>query len=158
MKTEFRKNTRLKNYDYAANGYYFVTVVTRNRQPFLCSGGYKPAIEECVKRLPEFISGLSIDWFVVMDNHVHIIFVFEGCARPLGRVVAAMKSAITKIVLSSGGRESAPEEGDLHRPLQLWEWNYYEHVIRNEKALSKIREYIQNNPEAEKLNWDELDV
>ena len=34
-----------------------------------------------------------------------------------------------------------------------WQPNYYEHVIRNEQSLLRIREYIQNNP----LQW-ELDV
>jgi len=31
-----------------------------------------------------------------------------------------------------------------------WQRNYYEHIIRNEKELSRIREYIQNNP----INWE----
>ncbi len=31
-----------------------------------------------------------------------------------------------------------------------WQRNYYEHIIRNDKELYRIREYIQNNP----LNWD----
>ena len=139
-----------------------MTVVTRNRLPLLCSGGCEPAIEECIKKLPEFISGLSIDWFTVMDNHIHIILIFDGCSRTLGRVVSAMKSAISKVVAAGVNPPVAAnmnsQIGDLHRPLQsIWQWNYYEHVIRNERALSKIREYIQNNPEAEKLNWDELD-
>lgn len=30
-------------------------------------------------------------------------------------------------------------------------------LIRNEKALDKVRKYIENNPDVEKLNWDELD-
>jgi len=32
----------------------------------------------------------------------------------------------------------------------IWQPNYYEHIIRNEKALLKIREYIENNPLVEK--------
>lgn len=32
---------------------------------------------------------------------------------------------------------------------RLWQRNYYEHIIRNEEDLLKIREYIANNP----LNW-----
>ena len=31
-----------------------------------------------------------------------------------------------------------------------WQRNYYEHIIRNEKELFRIREYIQNNP----VNWE----
>ncbi|MGH7871799.1 MAG: transposase, partial [Candidatus Binatia bacterium] len=33
---------------------------------------------------------------------------------------------------------------------QLWQRNYYEHVIRNEESLNRIREYIVNNP----IQWD----
>jgi hypothetical protein len=31
-----------------------------------------------------------------------------------------------------------------------WQSRFYEHIIRNEKELSRIREYIQDNP----LKWD----
>lgn len=39
---------------------------------------------------------------------------------------------------------------------KLWQRNYYEHIIRNEESLGKIREYIVNNP----LNWgqDEMNL
>jgi len=40
--------------------------------------------------------------------------------------------------------------------MKIWERNYYEHVIRNEKALQKIRQYIVNNPEIEKLNFEQF--
>ncbi len=33
---------------------------------------------------------------------------------------------------------------------RLWQRNFYEHIIRNEKEYFAIREYIKNNPE----NWD----
>ena len=120
-----------------------------------------------------------MDYFVVMDDHIHVIFIFEDCDRTLGRVVKAMKYSITKTV--AGGLPSAQKESHSNATATeyklphsnaaatvaaglpsreskgIWQWNYYEHVIRNEGALEKIREYIQNNPEKEKFNWDELD-
>jgi REP element-mobilizing transposase RayT len=39
---------------------------------------------------------------------------------------------------------------------EFWQRNYYEHVIRNEKALNKIREYIQNNPMVERIRVEEF--
>ena len=33
----------------------------------------------------------------------------------------------------------------------IWQPNYYEHIIRNEKSLYEIRNYIQNNP----LEWED---
>ena len=35
-------------------------------------------------------------------------------------------------------------------PGKIWQRNYYEHIIRNNDELNKIREYIQNNP----LKWE----
>ena len=40
----------------------------------------------------------------------------------------------------------------------IWQPNYYERIIRNESALNRIREYIMNNPEKEKYDWDRLDA
>lgn len=64
-----------------------------------------------------------------MLNHLHLIIILDGCARPLSEVVRRLKGRVSK------------EAG-----FKVWQPNYYEHVIRNEKALEKIREYIQNNP------------
>jgi len=33
---------------------------------------------------------------------------------------------------------------------KLWQRNYYEHIIRNDAEMNRIREYILNNP----LQWD----
>jgi len=118
---KYRKNIRLKEYDYASNGYYFVTICTRKFFPFLKF--FKSEIEK----------------------------------RPLGRVVAAIKAQITKIV--AGDVSRLKKDVGLRQPLQkmgIWERNYYEHVIRNEKALQKIRKYIVENPEVERLKFEEF--
>ena len=159
---EFRKSIRLKDYDYKTNGYYFVTIVTKNRLPLLKKYRYGSgaiAIAQAISDLPKFIKGLAIDYFIVMDNHIHIIFVLEDCVKSLGQIVRAMKYNITKIVAvglpshekSSHSNATATNGGGI------WQWNYYEHIIRNKKALDKIRRYIANNPNAEKYNWDELE-
>ena len=35
-------------------------------------------------------------------------------------------------------------------PGKLWQRNYYEHIIRDENDMARIREYIANNP----AQWD----
>lgn len=169
MKTEFRKNTRLTDYDYKDDGYYFVTVVTRNRLPVLRD--YKPEAVKSMNELSGFIKGVTIDYFVVMDNHIHVIFILEDCKRPLGQIVRAMKYNVTKLV--AAGLPSRERKANSNSPATnrdkskphgnaaatdkgIWQWNYYEHVIRNEKALKKIREYVVNNPEAEKINFEKF--
>ncbi|MEA3307092.1 MAG: transposase [Elusimicrobiota bacterium] len=157
MKTKFRKNIRLKNYDYSTNGYYFETMVTRDRLPIF--KGCRSDVEKCVNELPLFIKGLLIDYLAVMDNHIHVIFVTEDCDKVLGQIVRTMKYKITKTVAGellfaenkSHGNATATNNG-------IWQPNYYDHVIRNEESLSKRREYIENNPLAEKIDWNKLDT
>ena len=78
-----RKSIRLKDYDYSRCGAYFVTICTQNR---ICLFGdvdagkmnlndSGDAITEACGNLPTFCSGLEVDAFVVMPNHVHIIFI-----------------------------------------------------------------------------------
>ena len=62
--------------------------------------------------------------------------------KSLGAMVAGFKSAVTKQFAATC---SLPKQ-------QVWQRNYYEHVIRNEAALTAIREYIFTN--AERWEWD----
>ena len=95
----------------------------------------------------------TLDAFVVMPNHVHGIVIFEterGAQRiprvdshpplprtiqPLGRLVASFKAAVTKRA-----------RHEINRDGPLWQRNYHEHVIRSERDLATIREYIVHNP------------
>jgi REP element-mobilizing transposase RayT len=69
-----------------------------------------------------------------MPTHIHLILILEDCKLKLSEIIRRLKAAITKQI-----------------GFRLWQPNYYEHVIRNEQALSKIREYIQNNPLVEEI-------
>ena len=51
-------------------------------------------------------------------------------------MVAGFKSAVTKRINAAFDMPGAP----------VWQRNYYEHVIRNEDALDRIRQYIRDNP------------
>ena len=97
---------------------------------------------------------LTLDAFVVMPNHVHGVVIIKESnvgatggspirrgprQRSLGSFLSGFKSATTKRI------------NDLRRTSGLvWQRNYYEHVIRNEQSLRRIREYIANNP----ARWD----
>ena len=96
-----------------------------------------------------------MDEFIVMPNHIHGILIVgaqfiapssvrhddhnakQGAmnrAPTLGEIVRAYKAASTHIVRSTVNSNFA------------WQRNYYEHIIRNDDFLHRIREYIQNNP------------
>ncbi len=92
---------------------------------------------------------VELDAFVIMPNHLHgiiVITVGEGGSRTartksLGRLIGAFKTVSTKHV-----NEWRETPGDT-----LWHRNYFEHIIRNDADLDRIREYIATNP----ARWSE---
>lgn len=131
-----------------------MTICARNRECLfggIVNGEVSLNLAGCMvlsvwDELPNRFSGLELDAFVVMPNHVHGIFMFvAGLAQPdlalpnLGKVVCAFKS-LTAVRVNRL----------LKRTGSLWQRNYYEHIIRNEIELNLVREYISNNP----LQWE----
>jgi len=127
------KNIRLKDYDYSSDGFYFITVCTNYRRPYL-KGKNKEIITQSIERLPSKINGMKLDYYQIMPSHIHMILILEQCEIKLAEIIRRLKAAVTKQV-----------------GFRLWQPNYYEHVIRNEQALAMIREYIQNNPLVEEI-------
>ena len=157
-KNRRRHSLRLPDYDYAQVGAYFVTIVTNQR---ICRFGNIIAGEMQLNpnglqaqlvwsELPEHFKCVKTDAFVIMPNHVHgIIHITDPVGaqqaapangqvqpRSLGAIVRSFKSAVTKCY------------NEQHRDSEatLWQRNYYDHVIRDENALTRIREYITTNP------------
>ena len=149
-----RKQIRLTDYDYGSPGTYFVTICTRDRRCFLSDivvgEGLAPPeirltrigklVEEQICTLPERYPSVTIDKFVIMPNHIHLIVSINECsggASPsptLFDVMRVLKSITTRIARPYLG-------GCL-----LWQRSYHEHVIRNETDYCEIWEYIENNP------------
>ncbi len=84
---------------------------------------------------------------VTSDNTV-VGVPLAGTLKTVCEIVGEFKSISTNKYIN-GVKQSAwtPFEG------KLWQRNYYDHIIRNEKELEKTREYISNNA----LKWDEDD-
>ncbi len=127
------KNIRLKDYDYSSDGFYFITICTNYRKPYL-TGKTKEMVAQFIEQLPHRISGVKLDYCRIMPSHVHLILALEGCQLKLSEIVRRLKAVTARQIR-----------------FRLWQPNYYEHVIRDDKALAKVREYIQNNPLVERL-------
>ncbi|MCC7095355.1 MAG: hypothetical protein IT277_14310, partial [Ignavibacteriaceae bacterium] len=65
---------------------------------------------------------------------------FISPSHTLGAIVRGFKSSVTKKIRELSGNSE----------LRIWQRNYYEHIIRNDNDLHRIRTYIQNNP----LKWE----
>ena len=127
------KNIRLKDYNYSSDGFYFVTICINYRRPYLVNEK-KEVVAQFIEQLPYKINGVKLDYYQIMPSHIHLILILEHCELKLSGIVRGLKAAATRQV-----------------GFKLWQPNYYEHVIRDEKALARVREYIQNNPWAEKV-------
>ena len=146
----YRKHIRLKNYDYKTVGFYFVTLCSAYKEPILKKLG--DILETELQNLPARFPGLKIDYHKIMATHMHAILVLENSSKSLAEIVGAYKSITTlktRVAMRSF-QKSTLQEG------RLWQPNYYEHIIRSETSLSKIRQYIGDNPMAEKIQWDQV--
>ncbi|MBI4655606.1 MAG: transposase [Elusimicrobia bacterium] len=141
------KNIRLKDYNYKTDGYYFVTICANYRKPYFEDIEIKNIVVAELARLNE-LKGVKIDYSVLMPNHIHLIIILSDSEYSLFEIVKRFKSKTTIFV-----KKLANQGWQLQK---LWQPNYYEHVIRNESALAKIREYIQNNPEKELTNFNQF--
>ena len=154
-----RRSLRLKEYDYAQAGAYFVTICTQGRrclfgdiandQMRLNDAG--KMLARIWNEIPDRFLLVAIDIFVVMPNHFHGIIVLPDAAGlgsgeitkvpVLGDVIGTFKSSTTVEYVDGVKTKSWP--GFQQR---LWQRNYYDHVIRNAKDLDRIRRYIDENP------------
>jgi REP element-mobilizing transposase RayT len=166
-----RRSIRLKGYDYSQAGAYFVTICTQNR---VCLFGevaegemwFNDAgqmVETVWGELPIFYPGVDIDGFVAMPNHIHGIIVLVGAA-PRGRPDLAPPQAMGqargpaptlslsdvvhrfKTMTTKRYADGVKQWGWMPFPDRLWQRNYYEHIIRDEESLNRIRQYIVDNP------------
>ncbi len=169
-----RRSLRLRGFDYSKEGAYFVTICTRNRECLfgeVVAGRMRlseagQAIQAVWARLSERFPTIESDAFIVMPNHIHGILVLvgagpvlslvEGLSLPVKGAASSAPTAFTPITLGNllrafksisavGANRFLSRSG---KP--LWQRNYYEHVIRNEESLNRIREYIATNP----LRWE----
>ena len=156
-----RKHPRLVYYDYSKSGYYHVTICIEGRKPFLSTvgRGLAPAAntvtlteigkiaEEQLLLLESRYPFVKIDRYVIMPNHIHIIFALFGktagaSPRPtLSDIVCAYKSRTTRIcnkLLQTPGR-------------RIFQTSFYDEIIRNQAAYDEISKYIFENP----MKWEE---
>ena len=159
---------RLQSYDYSQPGAYFVTICTHGRVCILGDvvdgkellSGAGNVVRECWGDLPNHYPHVELEEFVVMPNHIHGIITLRDTGQDIAtcRTRAGYKPAPTRQhSLSEIIRGFKTFSGRKINQLRnstgqsVWQRNFCEHAIRDEKTLAAVREYIVNNP----AKWSE---
>jgi len=165
----YRQSIRLRNYYYKSQGLYYITICTQNRELYFENNNVKEMINNQWQELRNKFPDIDLDEYVIMPNHLHGIIVINNvdrcrgdpCGRPknegnhkgypynkkprLGDIIGAFKSITTNYYIQGIKTNNWPGFNK-----RLWQRNYFEHIIRNQKSLDEIRKYIRNNS----FNWD----
>jgi putative transposase len=169
FKNTFRiESTRLEKYDYSQPGEYFVTICARHHECKLGEvihevmnlSNIGAIAKKCWKEIPEHFHNVELGEYVVMPNHIHGILILNDQA---GRDVQLNVSTKDPNE-SSVSTKISPKKGTLSVIIRTykaavtrecrrfglngfgWQPRFYEHIIKNEKDLQNVRDYIINNP------------
>jgi len=176
-KIHHRRSIRLRGWDYARPGTYFVTLCVEGKEHVFgevmeCEmrlNEWGRIAAACWEELPRHYPDIRLDGFVVMPNHVHgiieIIDVGAGLKPALPTRATEFAGAGLKPAPTGAGRTHGLSE--IVRAFKtfsarrinrlrgtggtlLWQRNYYEHIVRNPRELTMIRDYVATNP----VRWD----
>jgi putative transposase len=195
------ESARLRNWDYASPGGYFITICTNDRKQYfgeIING--KMALSEkgmvadkYWREIPDHFPEIRLDQYVIMPNHIHgILDIIPGVETPdpgvsknerymetpmkletpkLGvstNTNGSMRKPTNKSLGVSTNTTMTTEKGttigiiinQFKRACTLtikkrgvpfgWQSRFYDHIIRDDRELSAIRQYILYNP----ANWD----
>lgn len=170
------KSARLQNYDYSQNGMYFVTICTRNKEHFfgeiiegkMILNDLGKIIDQFWQEIPKHFPFVNLDVHQIMPNHLHGII--EICRDEMGAggnvetqqcCVSTMPpdkiksetfyqlkpGSLSAIIRSYKSIVAKTTHYQFPNVGFQWQPRFYDHIIRNEESLNKIREYIISNPE-----------
>jgi len=162
MQKKHRRNSiRKPNWDYRTPGYYFITICTYQRAYLFESPTEHKRLASIILELPTFDScnHITLDSWVIMPNHLHILVHLDETvefqtipfsknklmSRSIGALVATVKGKVTRKY-----RQIEPD-------IAVWQRGYWDRIVRDERELNKIREYIRLNPEKWAEDHENLD-
>ena len=149
----------MPHFDYNTPGAYFITICTEGRRPILSTivgGGaldapyaHLTSIGQVVQRhiiSGNRIPGVTVDKYVIMPNHIHLILLVEDTASAGTSRTPSPTNAVIPHFVSTLKRFCHRDNGT-----PIFQRSYHDHVIRDEADYLKIWQYIDNNP----ARWQE---
>ncbi|MBN2426488.1 MAG: transposase [Calditrichaceae bacterium] len=164
-----RRSIRLPEWDYSQAGGYYVTIVTRNRECLfgdivdgkMLLNEYGLIAKTVWNDLPNHYDHIKLDEYVIMPNHVHgIIMIMENDGSveaihesplhksPRRRLPMQRRKMTLPKIIGRFKMNTAKHINIMRNSpdVPVWQRNYWEHIIRDENELNRIRQYIVNNP------------
>ena len=153
---KYRKTTRLKSADYDRNQVVFLTICTKERRcilsrivgtgvldgPKIELTEYGKIAEKYINQLNNFYNDLSVESYVIMPNHIHILLWVKGNENGPSRTpVPTVQNTIPAKFLSTFKRFCNKESGK-----NIWQYRSNDHIIRNREDYEEHLRYIYENP------------
>jgi len=160
-----RKNTRLKSADYNRNQAVFLTICTKERRcvlsrvvgigvldgPQIELTKYGQIADKYINQLNDFYDDLSVESYVIMPNHIHIMLWVKGIENGPARTpvtdgpsrtpVPTVQNSIPSRFVSTFKRFCNKEYGT-----NIWQYRSNDHIIRNRQDYEEHMQYIYENP------------
>ncbi len=160
-----RKNIRLKNYDYNSKGAYFLTICTKNREEILGTVGtgvpdgpqdsnqfsiavhlseYGKCTEMHLEQLNNFYDNISIDKYVIMPNHIHLLLRISEPTDDMTNIIKSGGTPTSTIIskfISTFKRMCTADFG-----FNYWQPRSNDHIVRDDNDYHRIWQYIDENP------------
>ena len=169
-----RCSIRLKDYNYSQSGEYFVTICTQDHiclfgaiyREEMCLSPIGEIAKRCWEDIPNHFPNVDLDKYVIMPNHIHGIIIIKENDHGMdvqqendsdhGRDVQlnvptrlSPKKGTLSIIIRTYKAAVTTECRRIGHNEFRWQSRFYEHIIRDDWELEKIRNYIVNNP----LQW-----
>jgi putative transposase len=157
------QTNRLAGYDYGQNGFYFITICTRDREhyfgeiinidksdnPYLKPTAIGLIVNEYWQSIPQHYPFAVLDEYILMPNHLHGIIGIakegSGTWKPNEFGIQSQNlAAMIRGFKSTVKRHANENNIDFH-----WQPRFYDHIIRDEQSMVAVQNYIINNPR----NW-----
>ena len=175
-----RHRFRAKWHDYNGGIYFVTICSTEKRHIFgqIVDSQFKPyplgiIIDDCIKKISEIHPCTEVWNYVIMPNHIHLILSIVGAQYIAPASPTYFDKALNLRCLKSPKHGETVEENHFNSllaivirtfkaavtriaraqciaPLPVWQRNFHEHIIRNQRAFDNIMNYIDTNVE----NWE----
>jgi putative transposase len=178
FKNKYRvESACLPHWDYSSDGWYFVTICTKNRKKYF--GDVRDYVTELSDigniaqeqwhKNAQLRDNVRLDEFIVMPNHIHGIIIIDNQF-----IVETRRGNAEQTNVETRRGASLRWDENKFGPLPpkslqsiinhfkgavtnwchkngyqnfAWQPRFYDHIIRDEKSLDETRQYIYDNPE-----------